>query len=79
MKQKNTVVVKTVVAIAAMAAALCGVADEAEKPLKVLMIGNSFSICNLREIPNPPGLYEHDLKVHKVSLDACNLKTEDIK
>ena len=28
------------------------------------------------EIPNPPGLYEHDLKVHKVSLDACNLKTE---
>ena len=31
------------------------------------------------EIPNPPGLYEHDLKVHKVSLDACNLSTEDIK
>ena len=28
------------------------------------------------EIPNPPGLYEHDLKVHKVSLDACNLKLE---
>ena len=28
------------------------------------------------EIPNPPGLYEHDLKVHKVSLDACNLKTK---
>ena len=25
------------------------------------------------EIPNPPGLYEHDLKVHKVSLEACNL------
>jgi predicted dehydrogenase len=25
------------------------------------------------EIPNPPGLYEHDLKVHEVSLDACNL------
>ncbi len=25
------------------------------------------------EIPNPPGLYEHDLKMHKVSLDACNL------
>ena len=31
------------------------------------------------EIPNPPGLYGHDLKVHKVSLDACNLKTEDVK
>lgn len=31
------------------------------------------------EIPNPPGLYRHDLVVHKVSLDACNLKTEDIK
>lgn len=31
------------------------------------------------EIPNPPGLYEHDIKVHKVSLDACNLPTEEIK
>ena len=31
------------------------------------------------EIPNPPGLYEHDLQVHKVSLDACNLKAEDVE
>ena len=31
------------------------------------------------EIPNPPGLYLHDLKVHKVSLDACNLKTEEVR
>ncbi len=31
------------------------------------------------EIPNPPGLYLHDLKVHKVSLDACNLPTVDLK
>jgi len=31
------------------------------------------------EIPNPSELYLHDLKVHKVSLDACNLKTEDIR
>ena len=23
------------------------------------------------EIPNPPGLYAHDIKVHKISLDAC--------
>ena len=30
------------------------------------------------EIPNPPGLYKHDLLVHKVSLDACNLKTVDV-
>ena len=30
------------------------------------------------EIPNPPGLYRHDLLVHKVSLDACNLKTEEV-
>ena len=27
------------------------------------------------EIPNPPGLYRHDLLVHKVSLDACNVQT----
>ena len=31
------------------------------------------------EIPNPPGLYRHDLLVHKVSLDACNLKTEPVE
>ena len=31
------------------------------------------------EIPNPSGLYKHDLLVHKVSLDACNLKTEEVK
>ncbi|MBP5542711.1 MAG: Gfo/Idh/MocA family oxidoreductase [Kiritimatiellae bacterium] len=30
------------------------------------------------EIEYPKGLYRHDLIVHKVSLDACNLKTEDI-
>jgi predicted dehydrogenase len=30
------------------------------------------------EIPNPSGLYLHDLKVHKVSLDACNLETKEI-
>lgn len=30
------------------------------------------------EIPNPPGLYLHDLKVHKVSLDACNIKTKTV-
>ena len=30
------------------------------------------------EIPNPPGLYLHDLKVHKVSLDACNLETKKV-
>ena len=30
------------------------------------------------EIPYPPGLYRHDLLVHKVSLDACNLPTEPV-
>ncbi len=31
------------------------------------------------EIPNPAGLYEHDRKVHRVSLDACNLDTDGMK
>ena len=31
------------------------------------------------EIPNPPGLYRHDLLVHKVSLDACNLETKEVE
>ena len=30
------------------------------------------------EIPYPPGLYHHDLLVHKVSLDACNLPTKPV-
>ena len=30
------------------------------------------------EIPYPPGLYRHDLIVHKVSLDACNVRTEAV-
>ena len=31
------------------------------------------------EIPNPTGLYKHDLLVHKVSLEACNLKTVEVE
>ena len=30
------------------------------------------------EIPFPQGLYRHDLLVHKVSLEACNLPTEPV-
>ena len=28
------------------------------------------------EMPNPVALYDHDLRVHKVSLQACNLSVE---
>ena len=47
---------KTMFAVAAVAAAVMGCASkpDAEKPLKVLMIGNSFSICNLRKCPYKP-------------------------
>ena len=48
---------KIILLAAACAAASFAPAAEAEgsaegKPLKVLMIGNSFSICNLKEMPN---------------------------
>lgn len=58
--------------------------DEVKPDLIVVETANSDLVEVSTEIarhgiPNPPGLYLHDLKVHKVSLDACNLKTEDVK
>ena len=71
---KSTVVVKTVVAIAAVAAAFCGVADDGEKPLKVLMIGNSFSICNLREMPNVASAMGKRLDLASLYIGGCSLE-----
>ena len=46
---------KSSVLLAAVAAVSLAFAAQGEKqsdrPLKVLMIGNSFSICNLRQMP----------------------------
>ena len=65
---------KTAVAIAAVAAALCGVAGEDEKPLKVLMIGNSFSICNLREMPNVASAMGKRLDLASLYIGGCSLE-----
>ena len=65
---------KTVVAIAAVAAALCGIAGEEEKPLKVLMIGNSFSICNLREMPNVASAMGKRLDLASLFIGGCSLE-----
>ena len=69
---KNTV--KAVVAVVAVAASLCGIADEEEKPLKVLMIGNSFSICNLREMPNVASAMGKKLDLASLYIGGCSLE-----
>ena len=65
---------KTAVAIVVLAAALCGVAGEDEKPLKVLMIGNSFSICNLREMPNVASAMGKRLDLASLFIGGCSLE-----
>ena len=65
---------KTVVAVVAVAAALCGIAGEGEKPLKVLMIGNSFSICNLREMPNVASAMGKRLDLASLFIGGCSLE-----
>ena len=65
---------KAVVAVVAVAAALCGIAGEEEKPLKVLMIGNSFSICNLREMPNVASAMGKRLDLASLFIGGCSLE-----
>ena len=66
--------VKAVVAVVAVAASFCGIAGEEEKPLKVLMIGNSFSICNLREMPNVASAMGKRLDLASLYIGGCSLE-----
>ena len=48
--------------------------DAAEKPLKVLMIGNSFSICNLREMPSIAASMGFKLDLASLYIGGCSLE-----
>ncbi|MBQ6916017.1 MAG: DUF4886 domain-containing protein [Kiritimatiellae bacterium] len=67
---------KLLFAAAALAAMSVAFADEgeAEKPLKVLMIGNSFSICNLREMPNVAAAMGKKLDLASLYIGGCSLQ-----
>ena len=45
-----------------------------EKPLKVLMIGNSFSICNLYEMPNVAAAMGKRLDLASLFIGGCSLE-----
>lgn len=67
---------KLLFAVAALAAVSVAFADEreAEKPLKVLMIGNSFSICNLLEMPKVAAAMGRKLDLASLFIGGCSLK-----
>ena len=62
-----------VVALAA-AVSFTGFAEEAKKPLKVLMIGNSFSICVLHEMPKIAADLELPLDLCSLYIGGCSLE-----
>jgi len=68
---------KIIVLSVAMAAASFGFAAEkveTEKPLKVLMIGNSFSICNLRQMPQVAEAMGKRLDLASIYIGGCSLE-----
>ena len=67
---------RLVFAVAAVAAVSFGFAEEGRdaKPLKVLMIGNSFSICNLKEMPNVATSMGLKLDLASLFIGGCSLK-----
>ena len=70
---------KIILLAAACAAASFVPAAEAEgsaegKPLKVLMIGNSFSICNLKEMPNIAKAAGTPLDLASLFIGGCSFE-----
>ena len=70
---------KIILLAAACAAASFAPAAEAEgsaegKPLKVLMIGNSFSICNLKEMPNIAKAAGAPLDLASLFIGGCSFE-----
>ena len=68
---------RIIVLTVAMAAVSFGFADEkieTEKPLKVLMIGNSFSICNLWQMPQVAESMGKRLDLASLFIGGCSLE-----
>ena len=72
------IVMKKIIALAVATAAVSfGFAAEkveTEKPLKVLMIGNSFSVCNLREMPQVAESMGKKLDLASLMIGGCSLE-----
>ena len=69
---------RTAVLLAALAAVTSGFAAPAvsrpERPLKVLMIGNSFSICNLKQMPPVASSMGLKLDIASLYIGGCSLE-----
>lgn len=74
----NTKVVYSALAIAlaVLSPAFCGEAPQPGdgQPLKVLMVGNSFSLSNLREMPNIAKSMGLRLDLGSLYIGGCTLK-----
>ncbi len=57
-------------------AAMCAMASEKceEKPLGILMIGNSFSISNMKEMPNVAASIGEKLDIASLYIGGCSLE-----
>ena len=55
-------------------ASTCGAADASERPLKVLMIGNSFSICNLKQMPSVVSAMGRRADLASLYIGGCSLE-----
>ena len=67
-------IVSVVAALVAVSSCFADGDVKGEKPLKVLMIGNSFSICNLREMPNVAASMGRKLDLASLYIGGCSLE-----
>ena len=65
---------KITLLLAAMAAVTSVFAASAERPMKVLMIGNSFSICNLKQMPHVAKSMGLKLDLASLYIGGCSLE-----
>jgi hypothetical protein len=52
----------------------CTTAEASERPLKVLMIGNSFSICNLKQMPHVAAAMGKRVDLASLYIGGCSLE-----
>ena len=65
---------KNAVLLAALAVVTSVFAASPEKPMKVLMIGNSFSICNLKQMPQVAKSMGLKLDLASLYIGGCSLE-----
>ena len=71
---KKIILLAAACAVASFAPAAESAAAAEEKPLKVLMIGNSFSICNLKEMPNIAKAAGAPLDLASLFIGGCSFE-----